>query len=418
MLSNEVCRRAKDSSTVLRSFSKSIVTAFTVASFVMLLLAPYPAQAAATETILHNFACGQSDGCYPESGVVLDSQGNLYGTTYGGGTYGAGVVFKLSSSGTLTILHSFNPSAGDGSAPYAGVVFGPGGNLYGTTYFGGSSFAGTVYEVTPSGTETVLYNFTGGTDGCEPQASVVFDSAGNLYGTAPYCGASGWGTVFKIAPGSSGPGTGTFTPLYSFTGGTDGGYPYSSLLLSPKGNLYGTTYAGGANGVGTVFEVTPSGTESVLHSFNANGEDGFYPYSGLIADSEANLYGTTSYGGTVGVGAVFEVTPSGTETIIHSFKGGKDGINPYAGLVAVGKTKACGVTEYGGTSGVGTVYCGTTSGTETVLHSFTHNGTDGYFPYLGSLAVDKSGNLYGTTVNGGNGGCGLYGCGVVFEIVP
>jgi len=412
MLSNEISRRANDSS-VLRFFSNPILTVIAVASFLMLLLASYPAQAA-TETILYNFTCAASDGCYPQAGVILDSSSNLYGTTQNGGAYGWGTVFKLSTSGTLTILHSFNPSAGDGFYPQAGVVFGPNGNLYGTTEAGGTYGGGTIYMVTPSGTETVLYNFTGSTDGCEPFAGVVFDSEANLYGTATYCGADGWGTVFMLSP------SGTFTTLHSFTGGTDGGYPLAGLLLGPgkSGNLYGTTYQGGSDGFGTVFKVTSSGTETVLHSFNANGKDGFYPQAGLVPGSSSSVIGTTAQGGAVGVGTVFEVSVSGKETIIYSFRAGKDGRTPLTGIVSTGTDEGCGVTWYGGTSDLGTVYCGNTSGTETVLHSFTHNGRDGYNPQ-GPLALDKSGNLYGTTASGGNSAaCSVYGCGTVFKIVP
>jgi uncharacterized repeat protein (TIGR03803 family) len=422
MLSIEACRTPKDSSTVLRSFSKSILTIFPFAFFLMLMVTPYLAQATATEAILHSFTCGAADGCNPAAGVVLDSNGNLYGTTQSGGAYGGGVVFKLSTSGTLTILHSFNPSAGDGSYPQAGVVFGPDGNLYGTTYLGGTYGGGTVYTVTPSGTgtETVLYNFTGAADGCSPNADVVFDSEANLYSTALYCGAYGWGTVFKLSPSGSGIGTGPFTTLHGFTGGNDGGYPLAGLLLGPgsEGNLYGTTYQGGTHGFGTVFKVTSSGKETVLHSFNANGKDGFLPEAGLVPGSTGNVVGTTNKGGTVGVGTVFEVSVSGIETIIYSFKAGKDdGISPNTGLVTTGTNEGCGVTYYGGAYDLGTVYCGNTSGAETVLHNFVHNGKDGYNPN-GPLALDKSGNLYGTTVNGGNGGCGVYGCGTVFKIVP
>ncbi len=419
MLSNEIGRGPKSS--VLRFFSNPILTVIAVASFLMLLLASHPAQAA-TETILHNFTCAATDGCNPAAGVVLDSNGNLYGTTQSGGAYGDGVVFKLSTSGTLTILHSFNPGAfpyTDGSDPQAGVVFGPDGNLYGTTYLGGTYGGGTVYRVTPSGTETVLYNFTGAADGCGPNAGVVFDSEANLYGTATYCGAYGWGTAFELSPSASGIGTGAFTTLHGFTGGKDGGYPLAGLLLGPgkEGNLYGTTYQGGTHGFGTVFKVTSSGTETVLHSFNANGKDGFYPEAGLVPGSTGYVIGTTAQGGTVGVGIVFEVSTSGTETIIYSFQAGKDGRTPLTGIVVTGKDEGCGVTWYGGTSDLGTVYCGNTSGAETVLHSFVHNGKDGYNPN-GPLALDKSGNLYGTTTYGGNGGCGVYGCGTVFKIVP
>lgn len=418
MLSNAICRGAKDSSIVLRFLSNPILTILTIAFFLMFLLSAYPAQAA-TETILHSFTCGATDGCSPAAGVVLDSQGNLYGTTQSGGAYGGGVVFKLSTSGTLTILHSFNPSAGDGFYPQAGVAFGPDGNLYGTTYLGGTYGEGTVYRVTPSGTETVLYNFTGAADGCAPSAGVVFDSEANLYSTALYCGAYGWGTVFELSPSGSGIGTGPFTTLHGFTGGADGGYPLAGLLLGPgkEGNLYGTTYQGGTHGFGTVFKVTSSGKETVLHSFSANGKDGFHPQAGLIpGPSTGTVIGTTERGGAVGVGTVFEVSVSGTETIIYSFQAGKDGMTPLTGLVTTGKDEGCGVTWNGGTHDLGTVYCGNTSGVETVLHSFVPNGKDGYNP-IGPLVLDKSGNLYGTTANGGNGGCGVYGCGTVFKIV-
>ncbi len=370
--------------------------------------------AAATETILHSFTCGESDGCDPASGVIFGPDGSLYGTAVSGGAYGAGVVFRLSPSGTLTVVHSFNPSKQDGFAPMSGVVFAPDGNLYGTTEGGGSSYAGTVYKVTPSGTETVIHNFSS-TDGCNPQATMVADSEDNLYGTTSGCGEYGGGTVFKLNPLA-----GIFKTLYSFTGGNDGGSP-SGLVLDTEGNLYGTTNQGGSHGFGTVFKISPSGTEKVLHSFNANGEDGFYPEGGVVLSSKGNLFGTTDRGGTVGVGTVFEVAANGTEKILYSFKAGADGISAAGGLVLVGSDGACGVTIYGGTVDLGTVFCGSTSSsgtvTETVLHSFSHNGKDGYLPQ-GALAIDKSGNLYGTAANGGKGGCGVYGCGVVFKIVP
>ena len=176
---------------------------------------------------------------------------------------------------------------------------------------------------------------------------------------------------------------------------------------------------GGASGFGTVFKVTPSGVETVLHSFAPNGEDGFYPYGGVILDSKGNLYGTTEYGGKTGVGTVFEVTASGTEAILHSFSGGVDGISPYAGLVFDKKDNLYGTTLYGGSFDLGTVFELTNSGTETILHSFARNGTDGYFPSAG-LSIDKAGNLYGTTQTGGtaSGTSCSSGCGVVFKIVP
>jgi uncharacterized repeat protein (TIGR03803 family) len=363
------------------------------------------------ETILHSFTCGGSDGCIPTSGVVFGPDGNLYGTTQSGGSHGAGVVFRLTLSGTFTVVHSFNPNNQDGYIPMAGVVFGADGNLYGTTEAGGSSYSGAVYEVNQSGTESVVHNFSG-SDGCSPQGGMAADSGDNLYGTTSSCGTDGEGTVFKMNPF-----LGTFATLYNFTGGADGGSPVGNLVLDNGGNLYGMTNGGGANGFGTVFEVTSSGTEIVLHSFNADGEDGFYPNAGVVLNSKGDLFGTTGRGGTVGVGTVFELTTSGAEKVLYSFKGGADGITPAGSLTIVGDNQGCGLTVYGGTVDLGTVYCGTTTGngtaTESIVHNFSHNGSDGFLPQ-GSLVFDKSGNLYGTTAYGGSGGC----CGTVFKIAP
>jgi uncharacterized repeat protein (TIGR03803 family) len=373
-----------------------------------------PAQAE-TESILLSFNCG-TVGCYPYAGLVLDKKGNLYGTTQFGGSFSLGTVFELTPKGVETVLHSFVNDGTDGYAPVA-VVLDSKGNLYGTTYAGGAGDRGTVFKVTPSGTETVLYSFTCQT-GCSPYAGVVLDPKGNLYGTTNSGGASGVGTVFKLTP------TGKLTTLHNFcavSNCTDGESPVGGVVLDKADNLYGTTYYGGASGFGTVFKVTPSGTESVLHNFDGNGEDGFYPEAGVILDSKDNVYGTTSMGGKIGVGTVFEVTASGTETILHSFTAGADGFTPYAGLVFDEKGNLYGTTEYGGSSGLGTVFELTPKGVETVLHSFVRNGTDGYFPYSGSLFIDASGDLYGTTFEGGSGSssfCGTVGCGTAFKIVP
>jgi uncharacterized repeat protein (TIGR03803 family) len=248
---------------------------------------------------LYSFT-GGADGGYPWAGLVLDNKGNLYGTTYSGGS-GYGTVFMVSSkTGTETVLHSFGNS--DGAYPFAGLVRDPKGNLYGVTEEGGSSGYGTVFEVPVKGTYKVLYNFTGGADGGYPlYGYLLLDKANDLYGTTEIGGSSGAGTVFKLTP------DGKETVLYSFTGGADGGYPLAGVILDPKGNLYGTTEAGGSSGYGTVFMVAANGTETVLHSFAET--DGAYPVADLFRDKKGNLYGTTQGGGTSGYGTVFELTP-------------------------------------------------------------------------------------------------------------
>jgi uncharacterized repeat protein (TIGR03803 family) len=199
-------------------------------------------------------------------------------------------------------LHTFAKTGTDGQTPYAGVIQGNDGNLYGTTYFGGGSGFGTVFKVTPSGTETVLYSFAGGSDGEHPYAGVIQGSDGNFYGTTYQGGANGYGTVFKITP------SGTETVLYSFAGGSsDGANPEAGLTQGSDGNFYGNTYLGGAGNLGTVFEITPSGTETVLHAFAGGSSDGANPSANLIQSSDGNLYGSTGAGGTSGDGTFFKV---------------------------------------------------------------------------------------------------------------
>jgi uncharacterized repeat protein (TIGR03803 family) len=304
-------------------------------------------------------------------------------------------VFKISLYGNETVLYSFTGGA-DGSDPNS-VIRDPASNLYGTTTYGGASNAGVVFKVSPSGTETVLYAFTGGTDGGNPYGDVVRDSAGNLYGATTYGGASDAGVVFKVTP------SGTETVLYAFTGGADGGFP-NGVILDPVGNLYGTATNGGASGAGVVFKLSPSGTETVLYSFTG-GNDGGSSNAGVIRDSAGNLYGTTTFGGASGAGAVFKVSPSGTETVLYSFTGGDDGNNPYAGVIRDSAGILYGTTAFGGTAGLGVVFKVDSSGNETVLHTFTR-GAEGNQPYLAGVILDSFGNLYGTTAFSGAGGQG------------
>jgi uncharacterized repeat protein (TIGR03803 family) len=328
------------------------------------------------ETVSYTF-CRQSDcadGAYPLGGVIVDAKGNLYGTASEGGNSngnycdgGCGVVFKLTPSGKETALYTFcsTQHCADGAEPYAGLVFDKKGNLYGTTVSGGTACQGgtcgygTVFKVTPWGEESVLYKFCSlrrCRDGASPIAGLVFDSEGNLYGTTVAGGAHEDGTVFKLTP------SGKETALYSFcrqSGCTDGVEPYAGLVLDKKGNLYGTTIAGGgglcAEGCGVVFKVTPSGKETTLYSF-AGYPDGGESVAGLVLDQEGNLYGTTYYDGAYKWGSVFRVTPSGKETLSYSFHGYPDGLTPAAGLVFDKKGNLYGTTSAGGDHDYGTVF--------------------------------------------------------------
>jgi uncharacterized repeat protein (TIGR03803 family) len=320
------------------------------------------------------------------------------------------------------------------------VIFDAAGNLYGTTSTGGAYGSGTVFELTPTAggtwSEKVLYSFKNdGTDGINPKAGVIFDAAGNLYGTTSHGSPSHQGTVFELTPAVGG--TWTEKVLHSFINdGMDGGIPEAGpLIFDAAGNLYGTTFTGGAYGSGTVFELTPAAggtwTEKVLYSFNPfNGADGAAPYDGLIFDAAGNLYGTTEVGGTGGCGGyscgtVFELTPAAggtwTEKVLYRFQGGADGAYPYdAGVIFDAAGNLYGTTYAGGTSGAGTVFELTRAAggtwTEKVLYRF-QGGADGAVP-VGGLIFDATGNLYGTACQGGAGGCGGYGCGSVFELTP
>jgi len=327
-----------------------------------------------TETVLYAFSGG--DGANPYATPTVGKRGELFGTTDVGGAFNAGTVFELtppSAGGTWTeaILHNFINSSGDGIGPYAGLIS-HGGIFYGTTSGGGASHGGTVFQLTPSTsggawTETVLYSFTGANgDGQYPNANVTAGANGVLYGTTQSGGASDRGTVFQLTPPSAPGGAWTETVLYSFTGASDGGNPLCSMTLGSGGVLYGTASSGGTMGNGAVFELTPptSGgawTETVLYSFTGQKGDGALPYAGVVLGNNGGLFGTTFSGGTVGQGTVFELkppaTPGGawTEMVLHHFTGGDDGANPYAGLI-LSKGMFYGTTTVGGASGYGAVF--------------------------------------------------------------
>ncbi|MGB8886055.1 MAG: choice-of-anchor tandem repeat GloVer-containing protein [Candidatus Korobacteraceae bacterium] len=386
-----------------------------------------------TETLLHSFNYSTGDGAYPYAGLTIDGSGKLYGTTYEGGIHGYGAVFELAPNGsggwTETVLHSFNYNGVDGAYPYTALIFDGSGKLYGTTYEGGMHGDGAVFELAPNGsggwTETILHSFNyNGADGANPYASLIFDHAGNLYGTTSYGGIHYVGAVFELSPNGSGGWTETILHSFNFNG-TDGYYPYAGLISDAAGNLYSTTYYGGRYTVGTMFELSPNGsggwTEKTPYSFDYNGTDGAYPEAGLISDAAGNFYGTTSSGGIYDAGTVFELSPNGsggyTHKLLYSFGNGTDGSYPYAGLVLDGSGNLYGTTSYGGIHYYyGTVFelspNGSGGWTETLLHSFNYNGSDGAYPYAG-LIRDGSGNLYGTTESGG-----IHGYGTVFEFTP
>jgi uncharacterized repeat protein (TIGR03803 family) len=410
------------------------------------------------EQVLYAFQSG-NDGQYPSSGLIFDASGNLYGETeYGGGGAcnsgigdGCGTVFELSPNGnggwTETVLHSFQCCT-DGNFPASGLIFDQAGNLYGTTFGGGTYNQGTVFELTPSPnggwSETVLFSFSD-EGGLQAPQGVIFDQKGNLYGTAIQAGECGHystcGGVFELSPNPNGGWTGTV--LYTFQ--PSGGWgPSPGLVLDRAGNLYGTTFRGGSSGCsvdensgcGTVFQLSPHGsggwTETALYIFQGE-NDGGNPAAGLIFDQSGNLYGTTQLGGgtgcSAGCGTVFELSPTGggawTENVLYSFEGGSDGNYPDAGLIFdingnLYSTSGGGDSACLTSNGYG---CGTTfelspnsngGWTETVLYRF-QGGNDGEVP-LSGVILDQTGNLYGTTNYGGGTGCTNTGCGVVYEV--
>ncbi|MGB6744019.1 MAG: choice-of-anchor tandem repeat GloVer-containing protein [Terracidiphilus sp.] len=370
------------------------------------LCAPGPQIAAQTFTTLVSF--DGTDGAYSTANLIQASDGNFYGTTSGGGANSDGSVFRITPSGALTTLYSFcsKSSCSDGANPLGGLIQASDGNLYGTTELG------TVFKITLSGTLTTL----GGTGGLDPLAGLIQGKDGNLYGVTARGGANtctlrpgyrvSCGTVFKITPG------GTVTTLASFNQAS-GFAPSSPLIQATDGNFYGTAPEGGATypGLGTVYKITPSGTLTVLHSFD--GADGEKSFAALVQGSDGNLYGTTSFGGSNAnySGTVFKITLSGTLTTLHSFDG-PDGSGAEAGLIQGTDGNFYGTTSGFGFNNLGTVFKITPSGALTVLHSF--DGADGQLSYA-SLVEGSNGDLYGTTEFGANTACSE-GCGTIFRL--
>ncbi len=437
---------------VVGAGARSVQFAIALAIACLLALLAVPAQAQ-TFSVLHSFT--GPDGANPLAGLTIDRAGNLYGTTWAGGTancyfkFGCGTVFKMKHSGSgwvLTPLYSF--SGGDGLGPEDRVIFGPDGTLYGETTYGQGydCSCGNVFNLKPPPTrpatpfspwnDTVLHQFyPGAGEGNEPGGDIVFDAAGNIYGTTEsggndrFCGGLGCGTVYQLTPSKSG---WIETVLYEFTDANDGEYPSGGVTVDQAGNLYGTASQTGFGAeAGSVFQLTPSGSGwkfNLLYDFSGGG-DGGYPVAGLISDSSGNLYGATSYGGANGGGTVFELTPSNgswTLNTLYSFTKVNNSFRPgpVASLIMDAAGSLYGTTKADGTYGYGNVFKLTRSNgswTYTSLYDFT-GASDGANPYS-SLVLDAQGNLYGTTYTGGQSGedCLLnetYTCGVVFEITP
>jgi uncharacterized repeat protein (TIGR03803 family) len=443
------------------------------------------APAQVKEKVLYSFQGGATDGEYPAGGVVFDKAGNLYGaTTDGGGQCSpaqCGTVFQLTpptqkgGPWTESVLHIFKGNGfGDGSTPAGSVIIDSAGNLYGTTGYGGTGNCillggkdgcGTVYELSPptqkggAWTETVLYSFPTPKQGYLPNGNLVFDSAGNLYGATMFGGGQGTtcdpyyqycGAVFELSPPKKQGGAWTEKVLHAFAGiesgktSGDGAIPNGGLVLDAKGAIYGTTYAGGiskcppllAAGCGTAFKLTPPTKkggpwiETTLHRFYQETSDGGNPSAGLTFDPKGNLFGTTKGGGggTFPSGVVFELLPrldgKWAEKVLYTFQDNNDGGQPQAPVAFDPKGDLYGTASSGGAGLAGTIFRLRRNAKEgwafTMLYDFKRP-PDGFTP-VSPLTFDSTGNMYGTTVEGGTGNtCTGYGtddCGTVFEVSP
>lgn len=401
---------------ILRNWiSKTRPAGANVALLFVILLATFTSRSAQAQTFTVRHEFDGTDGSNAYGGLVQATNGSLYGTTTEGGAYndsscigdttGCGTVFKITPTGVLTTIYSFCAQSGcpDGQSPIGTLVQAANGNLYGTTYTGGTntckfgatnSGCGTFFQITPAGVLTTLHNFAA-TEAYGPGAALVQGANGNFYGTAVFYGGTADGAVFEVTP------TGKVTTLYAFcqTDCTDGASPHGALMLATNGFFYGTT-AGGAP-YGTVFKISPAGVLTTLHRFE--GADGNGSFAALIQANDGNLYGTTEQGGTstacsFGCGTVFKITPAGVLTTLHNFDS-TDGAVPWAGLVQGTDGNFYGTTSTGGANDDGTIFKITTAGVLTTLHNFDH--TDGNGAYAG-LTQATNGTFYGTTEFGGN----------------
>jgi len=397
---------------------------------VLLTLTTLTAHAQYAESVLYNFDANGNDEAFPWGNLVSDASGNLYGATEQGGAAGYGSIFEASPTSTgwnVTELYSFT-LLNDGGFPKSGVITDAAGNLYGTTYGGGSANYGTAWELSPSSggtwTLTTLHTFLGSPDAGHSLSGLVFDKSGNLYGAAPQGGVEGGGAIFELTPSSGG---WTEQVIYSFTAGADGASPSSSLVIDAAGNLYGTAQSAGNNsaplcvklrGCGTVFRLSPGIAWKFTTLLEFNGTRGAFPYAGVILDAAGNLYGTTFEGGSCnrnsyGCGTVFELTPTPRgpwkQTVLHVFKGFSDGEEPFTNLTFDSTGNLFG-TSFGGSSlSRGAVFELNPSGTAWTFTSLTtFPGSDNAAYPEGAILIDASGNLFGVTEAGGTGTGTLY----------
>ncbi len=317
--------------------------------------------------------------------LTAGPDGNLYGTTSQGRSYGT--VFRITPSGSLSTLHAFNNT--DGSTPVGGVIFGSDGLLYGTTSAGGANGAGSVYKISTTGTFTSLYSLSSTSDGASPAGKLVQGPDGNFYGVTFQGGSNSCGSIFQITP------AGSYTALHQLSCHSDGGNPRDGLVLGQDGNYYGTASSGGSHSGGTVFKVAADGTFNVLHNFATS--EGYSPYAALMQASDGTIYGTTFQGGSSGNGTVFALAADGTLTTVHTFSGA-EGKNPAAPLIEGADGNLYGTAYHGGDAIYGTVFEMSRTGVVTPLHSFT--GSDGQYPQA-ALTEYPAGTFYGTTYQGG-----------------
>jgi uncharacterized repeat protein (TIGR03803 family) len=400
---------------------KLIIPVMAAVAFAIGISGDVLAKTKAKLTVLHSFA-GGADGATPYSTLVRDAKGNLYGTTLAGGSANLGTVFRINKKGVETVLHTFTGGS-DGANPYAGVIFGADGALYGTTYHGGSSGLGTVYKITTSGSETVLHAFQGifnNHDGSFPYGGLVLASDGNMWGTTVNGGSqSDYGTIYGLEP------DGVVTVLYEF--GANGGskdalHPYSNLIKSSFGGneyLVGTASAGGPLGAGTIYSFLPS-LEEAVGSYMPGSFDSDTPIGGLVIwtqeSNDVETLGAAPKGGLYGLGTLFEGDASCCEyaATVHSFKGinVQDGSFPYAALYHAQDGIYYGTTLKGGNSSdSGTIYSFAYTGHDTETPIYRFSGSDGSQPY-GGLIEGKPGTFYGTTSSGGANNLG-----VVYKLV-
>jgi uncharacterized repeat protein (TIGR03803 family) len=406
----------------MRNATACLVGRISLFATVAMCLFNVPSVSAQTFSMLYAFT-GKSDGASPRAGLVADSAGNLYGTTYEGGDLsacnklGCGVVFKLSASGSYSVLHTFPENLLDGLGPYAALALTAAGTYMGTATGGGAENNGAIFTIDTTGNEKLVHSFAL-LDGQTPEAGLTRGSGGNFYGTATAGGGirnsfcdQNCGVVFKTRA------SGALTVLHDFAGGSDGITPQAGVAVDAVGNVYGTTITGGTGpctfggpGCGIVYKIDPAGAETILHTFVLT--DGATPLGQLVLDSAGNLYGTTYSGGEFNFGEVYKIDSSGNFLILYNFTGGADGSQPSAGVVLDNANNIYGTTSGGGTKSICAFGCGVvfrmdSAGAYQVLHRF--NFTDGFFPEAPLLI--RGGAVYGTTPAGATAG-------VIFKVVP